>query len=334
MVYKGRKRSLIFLIVFIYIMISLSGCKNTVPPVKTPIAHTNFSVNFLDVGQGDCIFIRLPDGKNMIIDCGVNDFYQENINLIMSFLREYSVNCIDFLILTHPDIDHIGNALSIINNFTINEIYIPSIRDDMLELFSEYDKILKLVNEKNIPNKISNYFCSIKGENYAFAFLSPVPKGLPDSSYDDLIMNQVPSDSDINNLSPIIYFECFGKRFLFTGDAQTKQEKVVINNYKVGIYNLIFSKDNISVSLENIDYLKLSHHGSEDASCEEFLQLTNPKNTIISVGNSNFYGHPSSKTLERLMSACPNTKILRTDRLGSISIYKKDNSEFNLSTYK
>ena len=80
MSYK-RKSIVSILIILIYTCLSMfcfAGCKQLVPPIKNIQVHSNFSVNFLDVGQGDCIFIRLPDGKNMLIDCGEDDKYNEN----------------------------------------------------------------------------------------------------------------------------------------------------------------------------------------------------------------------------------------------------------------
>ena len=83
------------------------------------------------------------------------------------------------------------------------------------------------------------------------------------------------------------------------------------------------------MNLENVDFLKVSHHGAVDASCNEFLSLLNPTNAIISVGNENFYGHPASETLERLNLLCPNHNLYRTDMLGTITVYK-ENAELKI----
>ena len=93
--------------------------------------------------------------------------------------------------------------------------------------------------------------------------------------------------------------------------------------YQNGLYNTIYN--NLSINLENVDYLKLSHHGSDDSSCEEFLTLLKPKNVIISVGANNSYGHPTSETLQLLDEVVKDYNLYRTDRNGNILVKVIDN---------
>ncbi len=320
MSYK-RQNFIYKLIIILYVCLSLFGyigCKQLIPPLEKIPTHSDFSVNFLDVGQGDCIFIRLPDGKNVLIDCGVNDVNQQNVEYINRYLTSYNVKTIDYFVLTHPDVDHIGNAISLINAFSIGKIFIPKIHQKLMQNFQHFEQVLNVIEQKQIDFQYSMLPTQIVGDNYHFAFLSPQNDGR--SSYDKLLQNKVPPSGDINNLSPIIYFSCFNKRFLFTGDAERQEELYVIENFKSDIYELYYG--DLQINLNNLDYLKLSHHGSSDASCEEFLRLLNPKNVIISVGNDNYYGHPSSDTLIRLQNICNDTTIYRTDQLGTICVYK------------
>ena len=319
-----KRQSFIFkVIILIYIcssLFSFIGCKQSIPPINDVDVHSDFSVNFLDVGQGDCIYIRLPDGKNMLIDCGINDSNNENINYIKNYLNEYDVNTIDYFVLTHPDLDHVGNAEEVIKNFSIGKMFIPKIHQAQLQNFQTFEKVLEIIDQKQIEFEYSSLKTQIVGSDYYFAFLSP--QNDHRSSYDKILQNFIPTSGDINNLSPIIYFSCFDKRFVFTGDAESQEEKYVIENFKSGIYNIYHS--NLEIDLSNIDYLKVSHHGADDASCDEFLLLLNPKNAIISVGNDNYYGHPSTDTLIRLQNICINYNLYRTDQLGTISVYKSD----------
>ncbi len=336
MFYKRRKIAISFMVV-IAILLSLFcvGCrKDDLPPIKQVNVYEDFSVNFIDVGQGDCIFIRLSDGKNLLIDSGLNDTYSENIKYIKSILKAYSVNKIDYFVLTHPDLDHIGNANEIINKYSVGTIYLPVISSALMENFEHFKTLLDLVEEKQINKVVSDYTCYIKGEDYAFAFLTPIPKGIPDSSYSVLENTTDPTDTQINDLSPIIYFECLGKRFVFTGDASNSQEKIVVTNDKLNLYDSIFSFYGINVNLQEIDYFKVSHHGADNATSEQFLELLKPKNFIISVGKENFYGHPRSETLERILTICPQSSLYRTDEVGTITVHKNKENKIVLSTTK
>lgn len=336
MFYKRRKVAICIInAIAIILSIFIVGCvKEDLPPLKQVPVYKDFSVNFIDVGQGDCIFIRLPDGKNLLIDCGLNDEHLQNSKLIVEILKSYSVKSVDYFILTHPDLDHIGNAKDIVNNFSIGTIYAPYVSQDLMDNFDYYKVFLDLVEQKKINLQTSDYTCAIKGENYALAFLSPVSKGVNGSSYGELESTLYPTDRQINDLSPIIYFECFNKRFVFTGDASGTQENIVIENYKVGMYDLLFKDKGIKVNLENIDYLKVSHHGSEDATKEDFICLLKPKNFIISVGKENFYGHPKTEVIERILEFCPESKIYRTDQVGTITIHKDNKNDIVVSTAK
>lgn len=278
--------------------------------------YTGFMVGYLDVGQGDAIFIRFPDSKTMLIDCGINN--ETNEDTIEKFFTDYSITKIDYFVLTHPDLDHIGNATFILNNYQVQTVYMPYINTELRPSFTEFFSVLDLIEQKQIKTEISSYGISITGEQYKLAFLSPQPKDITNGNYAELNNAIIPSDKLINNVSPIIYLECLGKRFVFTGDAQRDVEKQVVDKYNITFYDTLYK--NMSINLENVDYLKLSHHGSDDSSCEEFLSLLKPKNVIISVGANNSYGHPTSETLQLLDEVVKDYKLYRTDRNGNILV--------------
>ena len=287
--------------------------------------YEGFSVHYLDVGQGDCIFIRLGDGKNMLIDSGAES--DITASYIKDYLKAYAVNTIDYLVLTHPDADHVGNAIEIINSFSIGTAYIPDLLD--LSRFPDYLPVYNLIKEKQINIEFSDMGDKITGEGYAFAFLSPLEKRNLNSSYYELNGSANPTETEINDVSPIIYLTADGQRFLFTGDAGTSQEKLVLANDKV-FYKRLF-KD-IDVNLSEIDYLKVSHHGSNDACCEDFLSLIKPKNAVVSVGGGNAYGHPASELLLRLSVCSPNYRLFRTDLMGTVTVYKDDGGTYSVIT--
>lgn len=310
-----KRKVLSFITVLILCLAFLIGC-GPIPDKNPRKILSGFSVHYIDVGQGDCIFINLPDGKTVIIDCGRK--VSGNQQTITEFLSTYSVKKIDFFILSHPDEDHVENAKTIIESYQIGKIFHPFIVDEMLNLSPEYKSAIELAIEKQIELDVSDSYDFIKGDDYQLVFLSPNPLKVSDSAYKDYVSTATPIEKEINNLSPIIYLEYLGVRFLFTGDAGIKQERVALNNFS--ILSSHYQYNGLSVDLENIDFLKVSHHGSNDSTSEEFLQVIQPKNAIISVGGDNFYGHPSTQLLERLLEFSPNYKLYRTDVNGTVSV--------------
>lgn len=114
-----------------------------------------------------------------------------------------------------------------------------------------------------------------------------------------------------NDNSNIIYFSYYNYNFLFTGDISSNVEKYLVNNY----------------NLNKIDFLKVSHHGSDTSSSDKFIKSINPKYSLISVGKNNKYGHPDKIVLDTLS----NSKIYRTDLDGSINI--KINRKYKIKNY-
>ncbi len=277
----------------------------------------NYSVDFIDVGEGDCIFIRFPDGKTMLIDTGEKS--DKNYKKITDCIDKSGAKSIDYLMITHPDFDHSGNALDIIQNFDVGVAYIPYLHNSKFGFYKYYSEFYDLLVEKEISKKYSNYYHYLKGEEYLVAFLTPSPKGMVDGEYYEFNLSEAPTESQSNSLSPIIYVQICGVRFVFTGDAPENQEKKALENLKLNAKNH-YEYYGLNVNLDNVDYLKISHHGSSDASCEEFLSVLAPKNAIISVGGNNNYGHPSSQVLKRLQKANENYLLYRTDVNGSISV--------------
>ena len=318
---KKKICALSLCIVFAF-CIFICGC-SPLPEQKISV-YEGFSVHYLDVGQGDCIFIRLPDGKNMLIDTGINDEREDVIKYIKTYLNAYSVTKIDYLVLTHPDADHVGNAYGIIDSYKIGTAFIPFVSSAVMDTFPLYERAENKLKENGVQTVVSEIFRCVKGEGYAFAFLSPAPLGSSQSSYGDLNGAIVPEGSVVNNVSPIIYLQVENTRFLFAGDALKSQENYILDNYRSGLYSSFFNSLGISINLSGIDYLKIGHHGADNATGEDFLALLMPANAIISVGNENAYGHPSSTVQERLLNANPAYTLYRTDRFGTVVVHKKN----------
>lgn len=230
-----------------------------------PLIDSSFTVTYLDVGQGDSIFIKYPHNQgNILIDTGgiVNSDYQVAINKTIPYLKSFGVTKLDYLILTHGDYDHMGDSNVLVNNFKVDNVIFNCGPINTLE--KELNKLLK---EKQIPS----YYCinkiSIKNNKLEF-------------------LNTKHYDNENDN-SNVIYTNYNNYRFLFMGDAGLSKEKDILKKY----------------NLESIDFLKVGHHGSNTSSSEEFITNIHPKYSLISVGKNNKYGHPKESVLEVLSNS-------------------------------
>ncbi len=292
-----------------------------------------FSVNFLDVGEGDAVFINFADGKTMLIDSGEkNDL---NLKTLRRYIDAYAKDGLDYLLLTHPDSDHTGNAETILENYTVDTAFIPDLLQP--ENFETYYSAYSLLKESEKSGKTKIVYSAtgntVVGEDYCLIFLSPNAKGTKFSAYDKVNSSIEPNADDINDLSPIIYLEYKGVRFIFTGDAGFSQEEVALDNVDTGIINRYLKrKQKSEIDLTDVDFLKVAHHGAADASGDKFLMRLTPKNAVISVGGNNIYGHPRQETLNRILAANENCNFYLTSEKGNVSVLVANYGEFTVKT--
>lgn len=246
-----------------------------VPPQNKLLIH------YIDVGEGDCILIQV-NNKNMLIDCGSKDSGS------YTYLKKHNIKKLDYMILTHPHEDHIGNAPCIINNFKINAIYAPKV-------FSSSDafKDLLLSIKKNNLKITEAHACKhiYLGNDINCFILAP-----NNNSYEKT-----------NNYSIVLKITYGNTSFLFTGDAESLSEEEMIHKG----YNL------------KSDVLKIGHHGSNSSTTSPFLNEVAPKIAIISCGKGNSYNHPHKDTLIKLKNN--NVLFYRTDLNGTIVLESDKN---------
>ena len=244
---------------------------------------TSMEVISLDVGQGDSVLIKYPYNEaNILIDTGgiSNSDYSITINKTTPYLKSVGITHIDYLIITHGDYDHMGEAINLVENFKVEKVIFNCGQFNNLE-----KDLIKVLNKKKIP-----YYSCIKELNI-------------DDNKLYFLNNKEYSNENDN--SSVIYTELNKRKFLFMGDAGIEVEEDLIEKY----------------NLQDIDILKVGHHGSKTSSSKEFINEINPKYSIISVGKNNRYGHPNDSVLENL----DNSKIYRTDQDGSIMFEIKNN---------
>lgn len=247
----------------------------------------SLSVHFIDVGQGDCIYINQGE-YNMLIDAGNN----EDGEKLVSYLKSLNVNGFDYVIGTHPHEDHIGGMDDIINNFEIENYYMP----DKLSTTKTFEDVLDALDAKGLSYNVPKIDDEFKLGDATFKVIY---------SGDDT--------NDINDSSIVLKMTYGDNSFLFTGDATSNVEEIILN------------KDIKS------DVLKVAHHGSSYSSTTEFLDKVDPKYAIISVGKNNSYNHPASITLQKLSNR--DIKVYRTDLDGTI-IFTSDGTNLSVQTKK
>ena len=245
----------------------------------------NNEVSILNVGQGDSSLIRLKN-KNILIDTGGNINYDISKNILIPYFKSVGIKKIDYLVLTHGDYDHMGEAINLVENFKVEKVIFNCGPYNDLE-----QELIKVLDKKKIK-----YYSCIKELNI---------------DNNKLYFLQTKEYDNENDNSNVIYSELNVYKFMFMGDASVTTEKEIMNKY----------------NLPDIDVLKVGHHGSKTSSSKGFINVINPKYSIISVGKNNRYGHPNKEVLENLSKS----KIYRTDQDGSI-MFKIKNNKLKIGT--
>jgi competence protein ComEC len=254
------------------------------------VSSPELKVAFLDVGQGDAIFIKSPSGRQMLIDGGLNNSVLRELGKVMPFYDR----SIDVVLATHADQDHIGGLVEVLKRFKVDLF----IRNNATSTSDVYKELENLIREKNIKEVIiiAPQILSL-GENTEFDILFPT---------------QNTAGWETNDASIVGKLVYKNNSFLFTGDSPQTIEK-----YLVGKYG----------DFLNSDVLKVGHHGSKTSSSELFIGTVSPAYSVISVGANNRYGHPAPEAVDILTRF--GDQILETLGQGMI-IFKTDGTNLLL----
>jgi len=265
------------IIVLLLCIFLLAGCTEAVKTEKIPVtAGHEMQVHFINVGQGDSILIESPSGKTMLIDGGVKGAGQQ----IVSYLKELGINKLDIVVATHPDADHIGGLIPVLDNMTIEQFY----DSGKVHTSQTFEEMLTRIDEKNIPYHVPKI-----GDDIEF-----------DKDVNVKVLNANDQATDNNDASIVLKMTYGNVSFLLTGDAGVALEKEMLQ-YDV-----------------KATVLKAGHHGSNTSSSEEFIQAVKPEVTILSYGEDNKYGHPHAEIVDRLQAI--GSKIYATADLGTITV--------------
>lgn len=238
-------------------------------------------VKFMDVGQGDSALIY-SNGYSAVIDLGLPNAATD----ICYDLADCDIRMIDAVMVSHLHSDHIGSLRFIADTFEIKNLIMPEILKDSLAAAKS--------GKSFVTGKGSAYYNAKQGINFNIG------------EFEITVLGCFNDKKNENNRSIFAVAEIDGIKFMFTGDAEQKAEKLLL-------------KENLNL---DCDVLKVSHHGSDTACSKAFLKAVSPRYAVISVGEDNMYSHPHKKTLNSLEDV--GAKVFRTDNHGDITFTVQD----------
>ncbi|KKP37834.1 MAG: putative hydrolase [Candidatus Peregrinibacteria bacterium GW2011_GWA2_33_10] len=238
-------------------------------------------IHFLSVGQGDSALITSPSNKNILVDGGPNNDLIRELGKFLPFFERR----IDLIILSHPDSDHLFGLIEVLKRYEIGKILLTGINVNT----PEYMEFLRIIEEKNIHIIIAE-----DDEDF-----------LIDNIFIDIHLprENIAQKSFANtNDTSIVFSMHYGENIiLFPGDIEEKMEQ-----------ELLLENPDLET-----DIIKISHHGSNTSTQEEFLEKIKPDFAIISCGLYNQFSHPHPDLIKRLI--LQNIRVYRTDYQGNIT---------------
>lgn len=252
---------------------------------KSEIGVTDLQVHYIDVGQADCILIRVPTEngtKNMLVDAGAESSSKDKI--VTEYLDSLGIDTLAYMLITHPHQDHASAAKEVIESVKLENLILPECEASQ-EFWLDMLEAMEAKNLEYIPSKVGDTY---QIGDASFEILGP-------ATYDV---------KDTNDYSVVIRLDYGENSFLFTGDAEEASEEAMMKASDPSKFKC--------------DVLKVGHHGSDSSTSKAFLAAADPSLAIISVGEGNRYGHPTQEVLDRLAEA--NVPVLRTDLEGTIII--------------
>ena len=238
-------------------------------------------IHFLDVGQGDSELVVLPDGARILIDAGPAG--AAATRAVRSVLPGYSRH-IDLGMITHPQLDHFGGFLSLLDYYDLGAIVFNGREDGPA---AEWTALAAKIKERGIPLIVLGAEDSIRQGAAAIDILSPNA--------------EFAGSGELNDTGLVALLRAPALRALFAADTGFSVE-----NYLRQKFDL------------RADVLKISHHGSRYSSAADFLEAVRPKVAVAEVGAGNNYGHPTQDAMARIKAI--GAAIFRTDQNGTVSI--------------
>lgn len=264
------------------ILAALAVLAYIMPEYETSVQATG-QVVFVDVGQGDCTFVRTPNGTTLLIDGGEYDAFEAELK---PFLKSHGIEKIDFALASHYHSDHMGGIYELLEAGMADNLIIP----DYEPQNSAKKKLLRV--SQNTSTQILQISAGdridIGDEAVNISVLHPEKGG-------------VLKDNENSN-SMVLMLSYLGTDFLLTGDAEEDAEASVLKKFNI-----------------ESDVLKVGHHGSSSSTSKRFIEAVDPTYAVIECGKGNSYGHPHYETLDILEDN--DARVYRTDTDGDISFF-------------
>lgn len=239
-----------------------------------------FHIAFLNVGQGDSIFIKTPENHQILIDGGPNNTVLDELDDVMPFFDK----SLDLVVLTHPQADHLSGLIEIFKRYKIDNVLLTGVNYDSFHYDEFLNELLSTDAEIFVANEKTDF---VVGE-VLIDVIYP---------FEQLLLDDF---KEVNNSSVVILVNYKDKTILLTGDMEEKIEKELVERGNLG----------------HVDILKIGHHGSKSSSSMEFLQAVKPEIAVIQVGKNSF-GHPTDEAIQRLKDVGVK-RIYRNDLDGRV----------------
>lgn len=297
--YLFRKNRLSWKRFFVFLLMVPAVCALIYQP------GNKLTVTALDIGQGDCVVIETPKQRGYMVDGGSSTVKDIGQYRIWPFLKHQGLPKLELIFITHTDQDHTSGIIELLENIISHEIEleIGGIVLPKWEDMTPFEEICHLAHKAEIPVTVMKRGDVYRDGEVTFTCLHP----------NGLDYKENPNEGSL--VLKVTYGAFDG---LFMGDLEGAGEQEVVEWMEK------------HMERDEVEYLKVAHHGSGNSTCEKFLSLVRPRMGIISCGENNFYGHPHKELLDRLEAW--GTDAYATKDYGAIWI-GTDGQKIDLHTF-
>lgn len=251
------------------------------------VSGGELEVHFIDVGQGDAVALRTPAGRWILVDAGPRGRgFDAGERRVLPFLRAHGARRLEALVLTHPDLDHIGGAPAVLRGMPVGRVVEPGLAVGK----ADYLDVLREVEARGIPWHAARAGRVLELDGVRMEFFWPEGRSLD-------------GPAEANQISAVAHVRFRDFSLLLTGDAGAEVERLLAARHGETLRAAV---------------LKAGHHGSGTSTSAELLRAVRPELVVISAGRRNRYGHPAPEVLGRLRSS--GIGIARTDREGTVTL--------------